>query len=67
MMYDMDTECTNIAQRREAFRRERMAVAGVAERTQQLHDSAARVEPGLLGAVSVVTGESVDELRRLGF
>lgn len=55
------------ARRRAELREERMAEPGAAERARELHEAAQRLEPGFAGALSALTGEPADELRRLGF
>ena len=67
MMNAMNTDCADIAERREALRRERLSDPGAAERTAKLHESAARVESSFRGTLAVFTGESVEKLRELGF
>lgn len=63
----MATGSVDIAELREALRRDRLSDPGAAERTAKLHESAARVEPSFRGTLAVFTGESVEKLRQLGF
>jgi hypothetical protein len=63
----MDTDFADIAERREALRRDRLSDPGAAERTEELHESTARVEASFRGTLAAFTGENVEKLRQLGF
>ena len=62
-----DAATTGITERRDVLRRARLNDHGAAERTAKLHESAARIEPGVRGTLAVLTGESLETLARLGF
>lgn len=68
MLKDVNTQSPpTIAERRDALRAERARETGVTERARLVAEAAKSLEPGLVGAVSAVTGETAAELRRLGF